>query len=142
MTKTSNYQLSQWEEEDAVKRTDFNADNQKIDAALAEISVRAKIVSGTYTGNGKYGAANPNVLDFTDTLGRPPKLLVVMPYESDYYWMLAINNVKVARSYHEQSTPYLMTITWSGNRVSWYGTNSANTQLNTSGKVYHYIAIG
>ena len=31
---TTNYQLCQWEATDKVLRTDFNADNQKIDAAL------------------------------------------------------------------------------------------------------------
>lgn len=33
--QTSNYGLSQWEAADQVKRTDFNADNAKVDAALA-----------------------------------------------------------------------------------------------------------
>lgn len=32
--QTSSYGLSQWEATDQVKRTDFNADNAKIDAAL------------------------------------------------------------------------------------------------------------
>ena len=34
MTKTTNYQLNQWEKSDRVMMDDFNADNQKIDAAL------------------------------------------------------------------------------------------------------------
>ena len=34
MTKTTNYQLNQWGENDYVRRADFNADNQKIDAAI------------------------------------------------------------------------------------------------------------
>ena len=33
--QTTNYQLNQWEPTDQVLRTDFNADNAKIDAALA-----------------------------------------------------------------------------------------------------------
>ena len=32
--QTTNYQLNQWEPTDQVLRTDFNADNAKIDAAL------------------------------------------------------------------------------------------------------------
>ena len=36
MTQTQNYQLNQWEAADQVKRTDFNADNAKLDAALAQ----------------------------------------------------------------------------------------------------------
>ena len=34
--QTTNYQLNQWEPTDAVQRVDFNADNTKIDAVLAE----------------------------------------------------------------------------------------------------------
>ena len=33
--QTTNYQLNQWEPTDQVQRTDFNADNAKIDATLA-----------------------------------------------------------------------------------------------------------
>ena len=34
MLQTTNYQLNQWDPEDRILRTDFNSDNQKIDAAL------------------------------------------------------------------------------------------------------------
>lgn len=37
MTKTTNYQLNQWEPTDRVLREDFNADNRKIDAALNQL---------------------------------------------------------------------------------------------------------
>ena len=33
--QTTNYQLNQWEATDQVLRTDFNADNAKVDAVLA-----------------------------------------------------------------------------------------------------------
>ena len=35
MTKTTNYQLNQWAKSDRLMLEDFNADNQKIDAAIA-----------------------------------------------------------------------------------------------------------
>ena len=35
---TTNYQLNQWEAGDQVLRTEFNQDNQKIDAALAGLA--------------------------------------------------------------------------------------------------------
>ncbi len=41
---TTNYQLNQWEPTDQVLRTDFNADNAKIDAALK--GLRDIIISG------------------------------------------------------------------------------------------------
>lgn len=34
LRQTTNYQLCQWDSEDFIRRTDFNADNSKIDAAL------------------------------------------------------------------------------------------------------------
>ena len=40
---TSNYQLCQWEAGDKVLRTDFNGDNQKIDAALARADTSSKL---------------------------------------------------------------------------------------------------
>jgi hypothetical protein len=40
MKKTTNYQLNQWDETDRILREDFNADNAKIDAAIAEAKNR------------------------------------------------------------------------------------------------------
>ena len=37
MTQTTNFQLNQWSENDYVRRTDFNADNLKIDTALGQL---------------------------------------------------------------------------------------------------------
>ena len=51
--QTTNYQLNQWEAEDKVLRTEFNEDNQKIDAALGALAKAVpRIVTGTYTGDG------------------------------------------------------------------------------------------
>ena len=36
LNQTNNYQLCQWDGEDRILRTDFNADNAKIDAAIAD----------------------------------------------------------------------------------------------------------
>lgn len=49
MQRTTNYNLCQWAAEDRIMRSDFNADNQKIDAALATMP---RIVTGTYVGDG------------------------------------------------------------------------------------------
>ena len=51
MTKTTNYQLNQWAKSDRIMMDDFNADNQKIDAALKAVADGgAKLAVGTYTG--------------------------------------------------------------------------------------------
>ena len=38
MRETSNYKLSQWEKTDRIEMEDFNADNSKVDAALAGLA--------------------------------------------------------------------------------------------------------
>lgn len=43
MNKTEKYQLNQWELTDRIQMEDFNADNAKIDAALAE---QAAVLAG------------------------------------------------------------------------------------------------
>ena len=98
---TTNYDLNQWEGTDKVLRTEFNADNAKIDAALkanadaiaaeaaareAAVSAEAearqaadagfgncKVAYGTYTGNGNYGSQHPNTLTFPFE----PKLVII-----------------------------------------------------------------
>lgn len=42
MTKTQNYNLNQWDAADPVRRTDFNADNAAIDAAIKAVSDTAE----------------------------------------------------------------------------------------------------
>ena len=43
MLQTTNYQLNQWEADDRILRTDFNADNSKIDTALKAIETKCGI---------------------------------------------------------------------------------------------------
>ena len=69
MTKTEHYQLNQWEASDQVKRTDFNEDNAKIDAALDSLASRVEVVIGTYDGNG--------VNNRTIELGFTPKAVLL-----------------------------------------------------------------
>ena len=64
MTQTPNFQLNQWSPEDYVRRTDFNADNAKIDAALAAAG-NCRIVTGSYTGTGTSGVNGQNTLTYT-----------------------------------------------------------------------------
>ena len=73
MNYTDNFQLNQWDAQGAIKRTDFNADNAKLDAALHRVEQTAandlavyqtatdaklnelsveKMYLGSYTGDG------------------------------------------------------------------------------------------
>lgn len=160
--QTANYDLNQWLSTDQVLRTDFNADNAKLDAVLAgladEVSSKAdieallqlqvtipKLVVGTYVGNGEEGYSYPCTLDFTDTLGRPPQLVLVRTnIDPDRTKSLTlIQGAAVANCYNssELISNADNTLLWNGNAVSWYG-HSASAQMNEEGVLYRYFAIG
>ena len=104
MNHTPNYNLSQWEAEDKVLRTDFNADNAKIDAAIKAVDQKAdgkadktalsalsgrvdqglRMAVGSYVGTGECTLS----LNFSQSLGRPPKVLVIHKGSgnSTYVW--------------------------------------------------------
>ena len=62
---TTNYNLCQWEPTDQVQRTDFNADNAKLDAALATKAEAAALNSLTQTVNQKASQSALNALNTT-----------------------------------------------------------------------------
>lgn len=54
--QTQYYELNQWEGRDQVLRTEFNADNARIDRALHELRARnCQLYMLTYTGTGSGG---------------------------------------------------------------------------------------
>ena len=132
--QTANFGLNQWAAEDRVMRTEFNADNAKIDAALGAIP---KIVTGTYTGDG-------TETRFID-LGFTPKALYVssqegMPYSSSgscHYGGLALQNAPVTISSYT-----VLKLEETGFWVYYKRTDYYFILTNNEGKVYYYVAIG
>ena len=154
---TEHFSLNQWQADDQVKRTDFNEDNAKIDAALNDLSgglaekattaaletVSKKLaampclVTGTYTGDG------------TDSrlisLGFQPKALLVMtdegysarPYTDDYYGGLALPG-KPAGLQTSYGTNYILTIESKGFRV--YYNRDRYILSNQKDTNYYYLA--
>ena len=71
MNHTTNYQLNQWAKSDRIRMDDFNADNQKIDAALkAVVDGTMQFITSSYVGDG----TEDRVID----LGVTPKLAIVL----------------------------------------------------------------
>ena len=118
MTKTEHYNLNQWEADDPIRRTDFNEDNAKIDAAIhamdakvdgkagitALAAVEAKlprIVTGTYTGTGGTEGVRRITLP-----GRPKAVLIRTEYPgtSHHYISIVMTDVAVIR-FHTYSSP-------------------------------------
>ena len=132
------------------------ADQSALDALAAEVAKKAttaaleavraavpKLVVGSYTGNGTCGQSNPRTLDFTATLGRRPKFVVVRSKDGDHSCLFLIPGM--TNSNNHLSDDHIMntknTVTWSGNRVSWYA-NSDSGQMNRLDSPYVYFAIG
>ena len=76
MEYTQNYQLPLWDKEDAVKRTDFNENNQKIDNAIKTAEDNRPYVIGSYTGSSSTGQNTVIELGFQPTA-------VLIAYPSD-----------------------------------------------------------
>ena len=140
MNQTINFGLNQWSSTDRIRMEDFNADNAKIDAALAGIP---KIAVGSYIGTGTYGSANPNSLTFDFA----PLLLIISASHSATSGAGTIfvrgqtQNAGMGAQYNGFSLN--TTVSWDENTVIWYTTrDDVERQLNLSGITYHYLALG
>ena len=136
---TENYQLSQWVKSDQVKMEDFNADNAKIDAALASHAAalagkgNCQIWTTGYSGSGGYGSTNARSLSFP----RQPK--VVFIFGNHGLLVLAPDMNKGFVTSLNGGTD--VTVSWSGNSVSWYNGNTAWAMMNASGTAYQVVAL-
>ena len=144
MQKTQNYQLNQYEPQDSFLRTDFNADNQKIDAALKGLysQVKAKADQtaltqglakkcqawfGSYTGDG----TKERVL----SLGFAPKAVIVKkPDNYDTYGHTSEIDYAPAMAFQGVQGNTL-NVTPEGFRVTDHGL------VNNKGTTYIYIAF-
>lgn len=153
MEQTPNYALSQWDEQDRILREDFNANNVKVEQALvaqadtlaqhtAALALRGncRVVCGSYTGTGTYGADNPNTL----TLDFAPQIIFISALTATTYSVAMQGHEHIAATGSSKDC----VLTWSGNTVSWYYNGSAalvdeaTAQLNDKGTVYSFFAFG
>lgn len=154
MQQTSKYQFNLVENTDDFSPAPLNQNMEKVEEelegieeslteGLAEVMANlgsgghnARIAYGSYVGTGTYGQSNPNTLTFgfrpvvviltgsTEFYMDPPVLLRPMPTLPGPDGSMAIN------------------LTWGDTNLSWYAVNSANSQGNTNGATYYYVAIG
>ena len=137
--QTTNYQLSQWAKSDQVKMEDFNADNAKIDAALASHATalagkgNCQVWTTSYYGSGGTGPDAARSLSF-------PKWPRIVFITSGSSVMVMLPGQSNALSMHANGN-YSVTTSWNGNSVSWYGGSSAWVMMNTSGTTYQVVAL-
>ena len=140
MNQTENYQLSLWDPEDRIQRTDFNADNAKIEAALAGLDAaiaaggNCRIYTTTYAGNNKNGADNPNTLTF------PCKPVWVMVFSGAHCLRIFPDAGLAYTTVISTGSVSMLVSSRSGNTLSWYHTGNAVMQMNQSVN-YHVLAL-
>lgn len=106
--------------------------------ALVKALGAVSVVTGSYTGNGKYGASNPNSLTFP----APPKLVIVWLeglYPGDRSWsgsFLWCVNQTTSIIYNKE-----VKFEQTGNTLKWSCWVDVSAQLNTSGSLYRYICF-
>ena len=154
MDKTTNFDLPQWVKADQIKMDDFNGAFASIDAALkAEGDARSEadgtaaeritalaqtIANGSYTGNGKYGAANAVSIE----CGFYPLLVMVNSSSSNHYW--AVRGFD--KFYYNNNRENEMT--WGDTGVSWYYPQDdqyyppSGNQMNAIDTTYYYLVLG
>lgn len=144
MNQTTNYQLSQWDGEDRILRENFNADNVKIDAALAalvagetaETQARTTAVSRLngrfYTSSFKGdGSSSGNRSIF---FPRKP-LFVVFAGEGEHLLSLPTNTYGLYVG-HNSSSVSVAICSLSGSTFSW-----RKDYCNRAGITYQVFAI-
>ena len=160
--QTANYQLNQWEPTDQVLRTDFNADNAKLDAALLNKAEAAELesVSGsisvlsaavaehtaaleragncqihytTYAGTGTYGATNRTTIAF------PKRVLLAVVADSGGGSVLAIRGM--GTGYRREHSASYVNLSWGVQSLSMWHPDSAEGQMNRAGVTYYVVGL-
>ena len=148
--QTTNYQLNQWEPTDQVLRTDFNADNAKLDAALTDLAETAALLEASvvklgncrveimsYVGTGTYGSGTPNTLTFS---ARPKFLIIAGIRAIAFIWESGANTMVCSGSGNFDANMSDLDVTWNGNQISYYGSHVI-AQLNNNGSTYQVVAF-
>lgn len=147
MEQTANYGLNLWEKADRIMMEDFNADNAKIEQALAAQAEtlapiteqigklgNCQVYTTTYTGDGSTEgksitfSAKPIIVMISDSSGR----------NRNIFWQ------GMPLSPYLTQTTYPATLTWNGNSVTLTDgetSKSAEKIFNKSGSTYYLAAL-
>ena len=141
MTKTTNYQLNQWAKSDRIMMTDFNADNQKLDAALkagadAVAAVEAKADQAISSYQYLYGYAGPHMLDAKNIGFTSASFTVSL---GDINWN-DWHELHLCITPFGSSTTAPFTLRWNGASGEALGTGTANADGSiTNVKMLHVV---
>lgn len=154
MKQTPQYQLCQWEKMDRILMEDFNRDDAKLDAALAEVSASAAASAATlaqhtaaiaklgncqfyttsYAGSNTFGNNHPTQLQF-------PKRPMLVFIFGGRRWFMGHPDSGIAYSQEGGGNAAACTISRSGNQISWYINADPHQQMNGYNTSYKVLAL-
>ena len=139
---TTNYNLNQWEATDKVLRTDFNADNAKIDAALAGLAGTAAEHTTAIAGLGNCAVEHQSYTGTgagtkTLTFAHPPMLVVIMT--NNVLFVAVRGAPALARNAGVGGT--VVGVGWSGNSISWQVQDNNDLTCGETGTTYQVTAL-
>ena len=146
MEQTTKYQLNQWAGEDRILREDFNADNAKLEQALAEQAAilagcgNCKIWTTRYTGTGTFGNDNPTKIKFP----HKPALFFILQGKSLFVSAGDRDSVWVSTTVTNSPVIITTALSWAGTEASMVSTHStygANYQANSNNATYLVVAF-
>ena len=123
MKKTAQFGLNQWEMSDRIQMDDFNADNAKIEAALA--ARNCQFYTASYIGDGEATKSW--------TFPAKPVLVVIIGQSIT----VLIRDFSIGITQFGSSTHQLQA-TWEENSVTWVNTNNSGI-ISANGKAYYGI---
>ena len=132
--QTTNYGLNQWAAEDPVLRTDFNADNAKLDAALP------RIIAGSYVGTGE-------AKEIHYEIGARPKILFLCTENTETAGQAGLLATETASLRWQKTgscnivSDHLLVFTDTGFTINHDTGSSTNYGYNQLGKTTRYFAI-
>lgn len=165
MTKTTNYQLSQWEATDKLSRADFNADNAAIDAAIKAVADTANSKAGSAEVSALQQSVNSQIAALstalgsggsncriawgsyvgTDKSGSKAAVVLTFPFQPILVYVCKDQNTTSGLFLRPNgacnSAANNVAATWGADSISWYCTSSASAQFNEAA-TYYYVALG
>ena len=161
---TPNYQLNQWEPGDKVLRTEFNADNAKVDAALRSVSIRvdgkadqsaldaevsARTAAVSAVQSALLGKVNCKIQTFsytgtggtthTRTFDSRPAFFLIIGPESIIFGGWSLSTAYCVYSMDGRSGNGSVRLSWSSNKLTITGDERA--VANRSGYTYMAVAF-
>ena len=113
---------------------------QAVEDVATVAAGKCSIGTSTYTGNGKFGSANPTTLTFP----KKPTLLFVLASSGSGFMLMVTDKTPATTNafvYYNGATWGTVNLSWQGSTLRFYSDRYDTWQGNESGSVYQVVAF-